>query len=82
MKEWTKPLLSNKHKNVKMLRACFLASSKFEVNTNIIVITKAADNMFMVTSIPLKNMEEEQKADRETVEQISKIIRFLWNIED
>jgi hypothetical protein len=36
----------------------------------------------MVTSIPLKNIEEEHKADQETVEQISKIIRFLWNIED
>jgi len=36
----------------------------------------------MGTSIPLKNIEEEEKADRETVEQISKIIRFLWNIED
>lgn len=36
----------------------------------------------MVTAIPLKDIEEEQKADRETVEQISKIIRFLWNIED
>jgi len=27
-------------------------------------------------------MEEEQKIDRVTVEQISKVIRFLWNIED
>jgi hypothetical protein len=36
----------------------------------------------MVTSIPLKNIEEEQKTDAATVEQISKIIRFLWNIED
>ncbi|MGO8805899.1 MAG: hypothetical protein ACLQO7_04755 [Candidatus Bathyarchaeia archaeon] len=38
--------------------------------------------LFMVTSIPLKNIEEEQKTDQATVEQISKIIRFLWNIED
>ena len=38
--------------------------------------------MVMANSIPLKNIEEEQKADRETVEQISKIIKFLWNIED
>ena len=38
--------------------------------------------MFMVTSIPLKNIEEEQKVDREAVEQTLKIIRFLWNIED
>ena len=65
-----------------MLRVCFPVISKFEVSANIIVITKAAISMFMVTSIPLKNIEEEQKADRETVEQISKIIRFLWNIED
>jgi hypothetical protein len=36
----------------------------------------------MVTTIPLRNIEEEQKADRVKVEQISKIIRFLWNIED
>jgi hypothetical protein len=36
----------------------------------------------MANSIPLKNMEEEQKIDRVTVEQISKVIRFLWNIED
>jgi len=36
----------------------------------------------MVTNIPLKNIEEEQKTDRVKVEQISKIIRFLWNIED
>jgi hypothetical protein len=36
----------------------------------------------MATSIPLKNIEEEQKTDGAIVEQISKIIRFLWNIED
>jgi hypothetical protein len=36
----------------------------------------------MVTAIPLKNIEEEQKVDRATVEQIAKIIRFLRNIED
>jgi len=38
--------------------------------------------MFMANSIPLRNIEEDQKADRETIEEISKIIRFLWNIED
>ena len=65
-----------------MLRGVFHATSKFEVAANIIVITKAANSMFMGSSIPLKNIEEEQEADRETVEQISKIIRFLWNIED
>jgi len=36
----------------------------------------------MATSIPLKNIEEEQKFDRATVDQIAKIIRFLRNIED
>lgn len=36
----------------------------------------------MATSIPLKNMEEEQKFDSATVDQIAKIIRFLRNIED
>jgi hypothetical protein len=36
----------------------------------------------MVTAIPLKNIEEEQKADRSTVEKIAKIIQFLRNIED
>ena len=37
----------------------------------------------MVNSIPLKNIEEEeQKVDHSTVEQISKIMRFLRNIED
>jgi hypothetical protein len=36
----------------------------------------------MATSIPLKNIEEEHKTDRARVEQISKIIRFLRNIED
>lgn len=65
-----------------MLRAGFGVASKFEVHANIIVITKAANILFMVTSIPLKNIEEEQKTDRATAEQISKIIRFLWNIED
>jgi hypothetical protein len=36
----------------------------------------------MVTAIPLRNIEEEQKADRATIEQIARIIRFLRNIED
>jgi hypothetical protein len=36
----------------------------------------------VVTVMQLRNMEEEQKTDRSTVEQISKIIRFLQNIED
>jgi hypothetical protein len=65
-----------------MLRYKFGVTSNFEVYINTIVITKAANILFMATAIPLKNIEEEQKADQETVEQISKIIRFLWNIED
>ncbi len=36
----------------------------------------------MANVIPLKNMEEEQKVDYATVEQIEKIMRFLRNIED
>jgi len=36
----------------------------------------------MANSIPLKNMEEEQKIDRVKVEQMSKVNKFLWNIED
>jgi hypothetical protein len=60
----------------------FSATSKFEVTANIIVITKATHNFCMVTAIPLRNIEEEQKTNRATVEQISKIIRFLRDIED
>lgn len=36
----------------------------------------------MANAIPLSNIEEDQKVDRETLEEIAKIIRFLWNIED
>ncbi len=36
----------------------------------------------MVNAIPLKNMEEEQKTDVSTVQQVAKIMRFLRNIED
>ncbi len=36
----------------------------------------------MTHSIPLKNMEEEQKIDLYTVQQIAKIMQFLRNIED
>jgi hypothetical protein len=36
----------------------------------------------MANAIPLKNIEEEQKVDYATVEQIAKIMRFLRNIED
>jgi len=65
-----------------MLSHTFPATSKFEVTANIIVITNATNTLPMVTAIPLKNIEEEQKVDRATVEQIAKIIRFLRNIED
>jgi len=57
-------------------------SSKFEVNRNIIVITKADNTLRMPNIIPLKNIEEEQKIDRYTVQQIAKIMQFLRNIED
>lgn len=36
----------------------------------------------MASTIPLRNIEEDQKTDQETLEEIAKIIRFLWNIED
>jgi hypothetical protein len=36
----------------------------------------------MGNTIPLKNIEEEQKVDYATLEQIAKIMRFLRNIED
>jgi hypothetical protein len=65
-----------------MLSHTFPATSKFEVTANIIVITKAADRLHMVSAIPLKNIEEEQKVDRATAEQIAKIMQFLRNIED
>ena len=67
---------------LKRLAAVFLLLRSSKYQANIIVITKAANRSDMVNSIPLKNIEEEQKIDRATVEQISKIIRFLRNIED
>jgi hypothetical protein len=36
----------------------------------------------MANVIPLKNIEEEQKIDCATLEQVAKIMRFLRNIED
>jgi hypothetical protein len=36
----------------------------------------------MANAIPLKNIEQEQKVEYATVEQIEKIMRFLRNIED
>lgn len=70
------------HKSVKMLSRGFPATSKFEVSANIIVITKATNTLYMANAIPLKNIEQEQKVDYATVEQIAKIMRFLRNIED
>jgi len=52
------------------------------VTNNIIVITKAANTLYMPNIIPLKNIEEEQKTDRHTIQQIAKIMQFLRNIED
>ena len=75
-------LLRNNQKSVKTLHGVFCPASKFEAKANVIVITKAANTLCMVTSIPLKNIEEEQKTDLATVEKISKIIKFLRNIED
>ena len=65
-----------------MLSYGFPATSKFEVSANIIVITKATNTLYMANAIPLKNIEQEQKVDYATVEQIAKIMRFLRNIED
>ena len=73
---------SKTHKKVKTLSRGFSATSKFEVSANIIVITKATNTLCMANAIPLKNIEEEQKVDYATVEQIAKIMRFLRNIED
>jgi len=36
----------------------------------------------MANPVPIKNIEEDQKADRAILEKISKIITFLKNIED
>jgi hypothetical protein len=52
------------------------------VVVNVIVITKAVNTLLMPNIIPLKNIEEEQKTDRYTVQKIAKIIQFLKNLED
>ena len=70
------------NKNVKTSSPDFHITSNFEAYNNAIVITKAVNRLHMVSAIPLKNIEEEQKVDRVTAEQIAKIIRFLRNIED
>ena len=75
--------MPKKHiKTLKHLATVFSTTSKFEVSANIIVITKATNTLDMANAIPLKNIEEEQKVDYATVEQIAKIMRFLRNIED
>ncbi len=70
------------HENVKMFREGFSPTSKFEVIVNIIVITNVTNTLYMPNSIPIKNIEEEQKTDRSTLQQIAKIMHFLRNIED
>jgi hypothetical protein len=65
-----------------MLNHQFTATSNFEVHANKIVITKAANSSFMVTHIPLINIDEEESLDRTTAERLAKIIQFLMNIED
>jgi hypothetical protein len=56
----------------------------FEVRrtVNIIVITNVTNTLHMPNSIPIKNIDEEQKTDRCTLQQIAKIMHFLRNIED
>lgn len=70
------------HKKVKTFSRGFPAASNFEVSAGIIVITKATNTLYMANAIPLKNIEQEQKVEYATVEQIEKIMRFLRNIED
>jgi len=36
----------------------------------------------MRNNLPPTNIDEEERADRNTIEQIAKIIQFLRNIED
>jgi len=70
------------HKNVKSFSRPSAISSKFEQSLGAIVIAEADNEIVMVTAIQLRNMEEEQKTDRSTAEQVAKIIHFLRNIED
>ncbi len=65
-----------------MLHVVFWVTSKFEVDANIIVITKAANSFFHGNLYSPQEHRRRTENDRATVEQISKIIRFLWNIED
>ena len=36
----------------------------------------------MANTIPLKNIEDEQKLTEAKAKQLAEIIEFLWNIED
>jgi hypothetical protein len=65
-----------------MFSVVFLCTSKFEVSVNIIVITNVIYILSMPNSIPIKNIDEEQKTDLSTLQQIAKIMHFLRNIED
>ena len=70
------------HENVKMFSGGFWSTSKFEVSVNVIVITNVTNTLLMPNSIPIKNIDEEQKADISTLQQIARIMHFLRNIED
>jgi hypothetical protein len=61
---------------------CFPATSKFEVYTRDIVITKAVDRKTMQTDNALENIDEEQILDIATAKQLARIVEFLLNIED
>jgi len=65
-----------------MLKPLSPSTSNFEISANIIVITIAINILTMANAIPLKNIEEEQKVNYATLEQIERIMKFLRNIED
>jgi hypothetical protein len=64
-----------------MFSSTLSVASKFEVAVYIIVIALAANALFMPSSIPLKNIEEEQKTDFRNAMEIARILRFLRDIE-
>jgi hypothetical protein len=74
--------LQKLHEGVKLSSDNFIVTSKFEVNANVIVITKAANTLHMPNIIPLKNIEDEQEIDQYTIQQIAKIMQFLRNMEE
>jgi hypothetical protein len=65
-----------------MFSTFFWSTSKFEVILSIIVITNVTNTLRMPNSIPIKNIDEEQKTDSSILQQIAKIMNFLRNIED